>query len=294
LLCALQPICVSAQVRVTLEQLNSRQTPDYAAVYSRQRVIVQGIVSAAVFRFPDYSYLAIDDGTGGTLLGLPAPELLLEGHNPGDEIRATGTVVQRNGMVTVLPDSVETIGHKPAPPPIAASLQDLQSFRYAGRLVRTQGHVSSIEDTVSGPVLMLAAADIFWVFLPRPQGVAGAEFSFLEKGDVVEITGVAGQFSPRLPYNHGFEVLVNGPGNVIRIERSLFLPPVAIAGGLIVILLVAFLLWNRERRLRGSRERLRKTYQLAEEILGASSAEAVLKRIAETLPSILGVTRVHL
>jgi GAF domain-containing protein len=84
------------------------------------------------------------------------------------------------------------------------------------------------------------------------------------------------------------------PGDFVRKEPSLLLPPLAIAAGLSAMFLVVVLLWNRERRLRGSRERLRKTYQLGEEILGASSAEAVLKRIAETLPAILGVTRVHL
>jgi hypothetical protein len=61
-----------------------------------------------------------------------------------------------------------------------------------------------------------------------------------------------------------------------------------------LVLLIAYIFWSRERRLQGQRERLRQTYQLGEEILGASSAEAVLKRIAEALPSILGVTRVHL
>lgn len=86
---------------------------------------------------------------------------------------------------------------------------------------------------------------------------------------------------------------VNSPDNVVRPEQSLSLQPWVVASGLSVVLF-AWFLWNRERRLRGSRERLRKIYHLGEEILGASSAEAVLKRIAETLPSILGVTRVHL
>jgi len=61
-----------------------------------------------------------------------------------------------------------------------------------------------------------------------------------------------------------------------------------------VILLVGFFLWSRERRLRSQRKRLRRTYKLGEEILGASSSATILKRIAEALPSIIGVTRVHL
>jgi len=293
LLCML-PAGLSAQIQLNLNQVNSRVKPDYLALYAGRQVAIQGVVSALPLHFPDYTYLAIDDGTGGALLGLPAPQTQLDGRGPGDELRVEGTVLMRNGMVTVTPERLELIGHKKAPQPISASLQDLQGFRYAGRLVRAEGRVSSINDTVSGPALKLAAANIFWVFLPRAQGLNGPEFNSLDKGDAVEVTGIAGQFSPRPPYNNGFEILVNSPSNVLRKDRSLFMPPLVIATVLSVILLIAFLLWSREHRLRASRERLRKTYQLGEEILGASSAGAVLKRIAETLPSILGVTRVHL
>jgi GAF domain-containing protein/CheY-like chemotaxis protein len=293
LMCALLPVCLSAQVKLTLEQLNARSAPDYSAVYANQKVSIQGTVSAPAFHFPDYNYLPIDDGTGGVMLGLPAAQTQLDGERPGDEIRVEGAVILRNGIVTVVPERIEPIGARPVPPPIAASLQDLQSFRYSGRLVRTEGRVTAINDTLSGSSLTLAAADVFWAFLPRAQS-RGREFNFVERGDTVEVTGIAAQFSPRPPYNHGFEVLVNSPDSVVRKERSLFLPPVAIALGLAAILAIAFLLWSRERRMRASRERLRKIYQLGEEILGASSAEAILTRIADTLPSILGVTRVHL
>jgi GAF domain-containing protein len=298
LLSALLPACLSAQVKLTLEQLNSRTAPDYSAVYAGQKVVVQGVVSAPALRFPDYSYLAIDDGTGGVMICLAAPETQLDGRRPGDEIRVVGTVNLRYGTLTVVPERIELLGQKPAPLPIAASLQELRSFRYAGRLVRTEGRVAAMNDTVSGPSLTLAAADAFWVFLPSTQGSNGTEFNFVQKGDVVEATGIASQFSPRPPYNHGFEILVNSAANVASkersLERSLYLPPLVIGAGLSVVLFIAFFIWSRERRLRGQRERLRKTYQLGEEILGASSAEAVLKRIAEALPSILGVTRVHL
>ncbi|MGA3239976.1 MAG: GAF domain-containing protein [Bryobacteraceae bacterium] len=263
-------------------------------VYAGQKVVIQGVVSVPALHLPDYSYLAIDDGTGGTLIGLPAPETQLDDRHPGDEIRVVGTLGLHYGTVNVVPERIELLGQKPVPPPIAASLKDLQSFRYSGRLVHTVGRVAAMSDTVSGPSLTLAAADAFWIFLPSAQGSKGTEFNFVQKGDVVEATGIAAQYSPRPPYNHGFEILVRSPANVLRMERNLYLPPLAIGTGLGAVLLIAFFIWSRERRLRSQRERLRRTYQLGEEILGASSAEAVLKRIAEALPSILGVTRVHL
>jgi GAF domain-containing protein len=67
-----------------------------------------------------------------------------------------------------------------------------------------------------------------------------------------------------------------------------------LAGALGVVLLIGFLMWGREHRLRNQRETLRKTYELGEQILGASSAESILKMIAKSLPAILGVTRVQL
>jgi len=67
-----------------------------------------------------------------------------------------------------------------------------------------------------------------------------------------------------------------------------------IAAGITVVLLIGLFLWSRERRLRGQRKKLRKTYQLGEEILGATSPATILKRLSESLPAILGVTRVEL
>jgi GAF domain-containing protein len=72
------------------------------------------------------------------------------------------------------------------------------------------------------------------------------------------------------------------------------LDPLMLAFGLILVLCITFFLWSRERRLRRQRERLRKTYSLGEEILSASSPEAILKRVSASLTAVLGVTRVHL
>jgi GAF domain-containing protein len=57
-----------------------------------------------------------------------------------------------------------------------------------------------------------------------------------------------------------------------------------------IVSLTGFVLWVRERRLRTQRDRIRKTYKLGEEILGASSAETILKRLGEALPEILGIS----
>ncbi|HUI78466.1 MAG TPA: GAF domain-containing protein [Bryobacteraceae bacterium] len=77
-------------------------------------------------------------------------------------------------------------------------------------------------------------------------------------------------------------------------ERSAPVPPIAVAAGILAVLAIGFALWSRERRTRGQRERLRKTYQLGEEILSAPSIEAILASVDEALPRVLGVSGVHM
>jgi GAF domain-containing protein/CheY-like chemotaxis protein len=59
-------------------------------------------------------------------------------------------------------------------------------------------------------------------------------------------------------------------------------------------LIVGLAMWTRERRLREQRERLRRTYQIGEEILGVLSLEEILAKLSESLPGVLGITSVHL
>jgi GAF domain-containing protein len=77
-------------------------------------------------------------------------------------------------------------------------------------------------------------------------------------------------------------------------QTNQILQPLAVAAGLATLFTLSLLVWNRERRMKRQRERLRKTYRLSEEILSASSPEAIYKRIGDALVAILGVSRVHL
>lgn len=284
----------AAPPSLTLAQLNQRTPPDYVAVYQGQKVLIQGVVNAPAIHFPSYTALAIQDDGGGAILTAQASSVILDRYQPGNELRVVGVVSQRLGMPVILPETIDLLDQKPVPKPVSVAPRDLADFRYMGRLVRTRARVQSTELTSSGPSLTLNDAGRLWVFLPREQNQPSGEFTSIGKGDLVEATGIASQYCPRPPYNRSFEILAPAPESVVRKERALGLPVIAAALGLAAVLLVGFLLWNRERRLRNQRERLRKTYQLGEEILGAASPEAVWTRIAETLPSILGITRVHL
>jgi signal transduction histidine kinase/CheY-like chemotaxis protein len=69
---------------------------------------------------------------------------------------------------------------------------------------------------------------------------------------------------------------------------------VALPLGVFAIVVVIFVVWRRDERLRGQRELLRQAYELGEEILGASSADQILSKVKVVVPGIFGVTSAEL
>ncbi|MGA3098975.1 MAG: GAF domain-containing protein [Bryobacteraceae bacterium] len=296
---ALAAACLpaTAQERVTCADLRSRKLPNFDPALAGETVIVRGVASAPAFHFPDYTLAAIQDSDGGAVIQAPKGSAALDALRPGDEVEAEGVVAGLAGMPVVALGRIAVVGSATPPVPAAVSLRDLDSFpqnlRYLGRLVRTEGRVIEKSPTTAGGAILLRLdPEPYKLFLP---GVSRMQdLGAFGEGDTLVATGVALQFCPMPPYTHYFELLVNSPTYILRTERGWFLPPLTLAAGLTLVVLAAYLLWSRERRLRKQRERLRSTYQLGEEILGASSTGALLKRISEALPGILGVTRVHL
>lgn len=66
--------------------------------------------------------------------------------------------------------------------------------------------------------------------------------------------------------------------------------PLALPFGVFAIAAAIFLIWRRDERLRGQREMLRRTYELGEEVLGASSTDQILGKVRVMVPRIFGVT----
>ena len=293
---ALTCIPLSAQTRISLAQLGFRTGPDYIATYAGQRVIVRGVVSAPAFHFSAYSALAIQDEHNGGVLKLPVPDSSLDRYHPGDQIEVQGTVVMQFGMTMLAPEKITVLGHTAPPQPKDLSTRELQTTMHLGELVRTQGTVQERPGYNTGGVMILLPGrpEPYRLFIPRGPGAAIANLDTIRKGDTVRVSGIALQYSPTTPYNGGYELLVADIGDVVLIERPPAVPQPVIAIGITAILLVSFFLWTRERRLRSQRRRLRQTYKLGEEILGASSPSTILKRISEALPGIIGVTRVQL
>ena len=284
-----------AQIRLSLEQVNARKAPDYTPAYDGQRVLAQGVVSARPSHFPGYTVLPFEQNGHGAALEVPESDSLVDSYQPGDEIEVEGLVSSRAGMVVILPAQVRLLGKKQAPAPEAVSVDELMGFRHLGQLVRTEGRLMELGDTTAGPYMLISAKDATYrLFFPHGSNAAAAIPSGFAPGDSVQVHGIAFQYCPTAPYNRWFELLVSRPEDLVLTQHNHLLPPLAVGGGIAAVLLVGLVLWSRERRLRGQRERLRRTYQLGEEILSASSLETILEQIATALPNILGVTGVHL
>jgi CheY-like chemotaxis protein len=285
---------LQAQPLLSLEEVSARNpATEFRPKRLGERVLVRGIVNSPAFHFPDHSLLAIEDGNYGAILRVERQDPKLDTYRPGDEIQVAGAVAVFAGMPAIVPSTIEKMGNKPTPAPREVPLEDLVGFRHLGRLVRTSANTIVTGDTANGAYLSLEAPQHFVVFIPRtanqPTVLAG-----LSKGGSVQVTGIAFQYCARPPFNRNFQLLVQDPAYVVPLHRGWFPPAVALASAILIVLMIGFFVWSRERRIRKQRERLRKTYHLGEEILGATTAESIVKRLREALPEILKITGAQL
>jgi CheY-like chemotaxis protein len=247
------------------------------------------------FRFPDYALLPIQDASNGAVLRLALSDPFVNALRPGDEVEAQGTVGMQFGMTVVQPETVVIQGHRPPPAPVSMPLKDVMSFANLGRLVRVEGQVQDDSYNSGGAVIWVGPSkQPYRVFLPQSPTGSKADLNHILRGDSVRVTGIALQYCPRPPYNTDFQLLVADMNSVAVIDSPASAAPIYIIIGVVVIIGVGIVLWTRERRIRNQRKKLRKTYQLGEEILSASSPATILKRISDALPGILGITRVQL
>ena len=281
-----------AQPVTSLEQVNARdESAGFAPSNAGKIATVRGIVNSAAFRFPDYSLLAFDDGRFGGILKYAAADATINALVPGDEIAVVGTIEIFYGMAVISPASVVVLGRKTPPAPLVLPAALLSENRYLGRLVRAELAVKNTGDAANGDYL--DAGGSYRIFIPRASG-APARSLGIHEGATVSAVGVAYQFCSRPPFNRNYQLLVGDPKSLRAIASSWTVSPGMLAAGIGCVLLITYFVWGRERRLKAHRERMRKTYQLGEEVLGSSSAEAILGRLAAALPGILGVTRVRL
>jgi CheY-like chemotaxis protein len=295
-LCAVRPGTPAEQfAALSLEEVNARRPPSYAPLHENQNVTVRGVVAAPAFHFPTYAVLAIQDAGRGAVLNLKDEGRELDAYRPGDEIEADGQVILQAGMATISPVQIRRLGRKPVPAAQTVAVEDLMGFAHLGQLVRTEARVIDTGDTTGGSYLWVATRKgNYRLFFPHRNGAPSAVLTAYAVGDRVQVTGVGLQYVTTPPYDRGFELLVEDTSQIIVTGRSWVVAPPLVAATAVVVVLVALVFWVRERRMRSQRERLRRIYQLGEQILGASTIDAIFTEISESLPQILKVSRVHL
>jgi CheY-like chemotaxis protein len=283
---------LAGQNTLTLQQVGARNpSAGYLPSHLNEQVVVQGTVNTPLLNFTDHKLLAIDDGSYGAVLRVTPGDEVLDRYRPGDDVQVQGTVAAFAGMPVIVPSAVVRVGRKPAPAPIDVPFADLVGFRHLGRLVRTELRARESGDSGNGVYFWVASDEPFLVYMPRSAAPAGlAQFARAS----LRVTGIAYQYASQAPYDHHFQILVHDPAEIIPVQASWMPPPVALAVAIALVLLIGFLLWSREHRVRKQRERLRNTYHLGEEILASPSAESIRKRLGDSLPEILNVTRVQL
>ncbi len=282
--------------RISLEQLGQRKGADYTPLWEGRDVVVSGVVAAPVFHFADRHLLAIESGSSGALLRVGSDESSLDGFQPGDEIEASGKVVSSYGVPVVVPREVRLLHHQAPPAALQLSPSAAENLGYVGMLVRVEGRVSEAPGYNAGGAIISveASPEPYRIYIPRGAGQPKSDLSGIHPGDFVGVAGIALQYAPVAPHNAGFEVVVARAGDIALLDRSRGISG-PIAGGVVVLVaLIAALMWTRERRLGNQRRKLRRTYQLGEEILSAGSAAAILGRLREALPAILGITHTRL
>jgi len=284
-----------AQTRITLAQVNTRRLPNFVPLHMNEAVIIRGVANAPAFHFPDSTQLAIEDGQNGAVLLVREGDGSLDPFEAGQELEVHGTVAAHDGAAVVLPAAITVLGNKTPPAPVSVPLPDLLGFRHLGRLVRTEGRVKQSGETSAGPFVDLEAPKgTYRILVPVSSEQPLQSLREFASGDKVQVAGVAHQYCLRPPFNRYFELLATARSDIVLRQRNWPIPTALVASVGALVLLVSLFLWSRERRLQSQRERLRGTFRLGEEILGASSAEGVLERLTEALPGILGVTGVHL
>ncbi|MCL5742519.1 MAG: GAF domain-containing protein, partial [Acidobacteria bacterium] len=286
------PILV-AQTPLSLEKAAERRRSDFGPLHEGRSVVLKGLVSTDRIQFPDYTFIAIQDGSHGFVLqgGNSAFETL----RPGDDIQAVGTISAQAGQVVLLAAAIKVLGHRAPPEPRPLTLKELQSFYHLGELASTEGVVLETGLTTAGEYILIGPTkNPYKIFLPFARKASSQDLFDLKAGDKVRAVGIACQYAPIPPYDRWFEIVVAHPADVVQVDSRAIIPP----GRMLMLLIAAAgfgaVWWTRERRLRAQRKMLRSAHELGEEILGAGSSGEILKRVSAVAPRIFGVTHARL
>ncbi len=253
---------------------------------------IEGIVTTKAVNFGEYAHLPIrGDDAKGVLL--ERPRGALDGFVPGDVVGATGTVSHRAGAPVLVLDSISKRGRREPPEPLKIEIADLSRFETIGNYVTVDAYAVILGRNAGGDVLVVGDGDSsLSVFYPRfttRQGIRD-----YKPGDKLRITGIASQYCPVAPFDHGYQLLVDDPAQIILIARGWFLPPNVVIYIGLALLFASAIWWIRERRMAAQRRVMRNLMALSEEVLASSSVSEISRKVQSVLPGLLQASKVDL
>ena len=203
-------LAIAAAAAPPLHAQESRVTPLARAreLGVGATVLVEGIVSVAPGAFD--GGFAIQDQTAGIWILAPADSVRLQ---VGQRVRVQGTLDEPNGQLAIMPAAIGPLGDRdvqanresPSPRDVRTGALDESQ---EGWLVKIRGRVAGavvnddpwgwkvMVDDGSGPVLVFVDAE------------TNVDVAPLRPGDIVEVTGFAGQ------YDDHYEVIPRGQVDV--------------------------------------------------------------------------------
>jgi signal transduction histidine kinase/CheY-like chemotaxis protein len=280
--------------RITLEQAGSRTGRDRVPAYEGRGVVVSGQVSTKPIWITDSYYVAVqDEQFFGLVLRPEIPQL--PDFTPGDWVEVQGTIAKRAGLPILLPQSVHRVRHTDPPAPKTVTPLDLAGFRYMGVLVTLESMITGENQNGGGDLLLIGqGANELNIFLPRARRDAGPQLSGFRRADRVRVTGIASQYCTLPPYDRYFQILIPSPASVAVIARGWSIQPPVLLASLIVAGALAVIWWFREQRMAALRKQMRMLHSLGEQVIGATSATEILRRLMLNLPALSSATGVAL
>ncbi len=277
----------SAQVRfLTLEQTASRTGADRSAAYEGEEVAVVGQISARALWSLDSLVIPIQDNTGYGLL-IDGSAIQIDGFGPGDWIQVRGVVAAHAGLPRLAVRDLQKFQTLPAPAARSVVIAELNSDRYMGVLVTTEGVVLNYAQNSLGDLLTVGAKpEKIDIFLPKARARDARDLSTFERGDRVRVTGIASQYCPRPPYSRGYQVLLSNLSGIAVIGRASSLSSAFLLAALLLIAALSTTWWIRERRMSEQRRQLRALNQLVEEVIAAMSPVEIMHKLNTVVPTI--------
>ncbi len=170
-------------------------------------VTLGGIVIGPNTKFSgSMTNLWIQDDSAGIEIFYSSP---IQSFDTGDVVIVKGTITEYNGLTEIVPENSSDIvyaGHVTPPMPLELKASEGIKESMEGTLITFEG---TLENTpyVQGSGYNMVVWNGTFPITVYVYKTTGIDVGGLKKGDMVKITGIAGQYDYTPPYNDGYQVL---------------------------------------------------------------------------------------